>query len=286
MLVKRATTRVTYGAIVLILAIGSGAAAEVEPKPNGIIPASVWRYAERWAASYDADGDGRLTRRECGHLEGDANAADTNQDGLLSVEELARHIAIFGHHRKIRLMPAAVGGVVPLPSLLHRDGEGAKPSPTTGEAGGSRAPDEEPAKTADRAKSDSPKQASERKYVVSPSRLPSGLPDWFLKHDRDGDGQLTLSEYAESGSTSADKEFARYDRNQDGLITPREVLGSTGETRRTKQPPAPVSKAKPKTAESKQGANNESTQGAKNKSMEGTKQGANNESTEGAKKVD
>jgi hypothetical protein len=279
-----------YGAIVLIVAIGSPEAAEVEQKPNGIIPAGVWRYAERWAARYDADGDGRLTRRECGHLEGDANAADTNQDGLLSVEELARHIADFGQHRKIRLMPAAIGGVVPLPSLLHRDVEGAKPLPTKGEANGSRAPDEEPAETADRAKSDSPKQASDRKYVVSPSRLPPGLPDWFLKHDSDGDGQLTLSEYAESGSTSADKEFARYDRNQDGLITPREVLGGAGETRRAKRPPTPVSEPKPKTAESTEGAKNESTEGGKNGSTEGAKnspkKGDKNSPKEGAKKED
>jgi hypothetical protein len=96
------------------------------------------------------------------------------------------------------------------------------------------------------AEGDAADQARQRKYVVSPSRLPPGLPDWFRQRDRDGDGQLTLAEYAEVGSAAADREFARYDRNQDGLITPREVLGSAAEPRRQKRLPAADSAPQPK----------------------------------------
>ncbi len=84
-------------------------------------------------------------------------------------------------------------------------------------------------------KEDAQDRSSERKYYVAPSRFPAGLPDWFKKCDGDGDGQLTLAEYAELGSASADKDFARYDRNQDGLVTPHEVLGRAASAKRGAQ---------------------------------------------------
>jgi hypothetical protein len=55
---------------------------------------------------------------------------------------------------------------------------------------------------------------------------------------------LTLAEYAELGSASADKEFARYDRNQDGLLTPREVLGPAAAPKPAARVPAVDSDSK------------------------------------------
>ncbi len=219
-----------------LLSIGSGMAAEAERRATAVVPAKVWRYAEQWFARCDADGDGKLTAKEWPQPTG--SAVDADQDGLVTVEELAQHIADFGRHRRIRLMPASVGGLLPLPSLLPPGVAGAEGPATLGETDGSQSPDDAPADTVDQAKSDSHERSSDRKYFVSPSRLPPGLPDWFLKRDADGDGQLTLSEYAESGSASADKEFARYDRNRDGLVTPREVVGGSVKTTRAKPPPA------------------------------------------------
>lgn len=228
----------SYLGLAALWATVSGTAAEPEPQANGVMPAKVWRYTERWVARSDADSDGKLTTKEWPLSADSRGAVDANQDGQVTVEELARHIADFGRHRKIRLMPSSVGGLVPLPSLLPPGMAGAKGSAAPGEEDRSQSPDDEPAETTDEAKSGSQKRPGDRKYFVSPSRLPPGLPDWFLKRDADGDGQLTLAEYSESGSASADKEFAGYDRNRDGLITPREVVGGSSQPNRTKRPPA------------------------------------------------
>jgi hypothetical protein len=96
------------------------------------------------------------------------------------------------------------------------------------------------------------------------------LPDWFRKGDRDGDGQLTLAEYAGVGSASADKEFARYDRNRDGLITPRELLGPAAFSKPAPRlPAAPVAEAptegkpEPPKPDSREAAKPESAEPAK-----------------------
>jgi Ca2+-binding EF-hand superfamily protein len=54
---------------------------------------------------------------------------------------------------------------------------------------------------------------------------PTGLPDWFAKLDTDGDGQIALHEWPADRSM---EEFAKYDLNGDGFITPQEVLRVLG----------------------------------------------------------
>jgi Ca2+-binding EF-hand superfamily protein len=54
------------------------------------------------------------------------------------------------------------------------------------------------------------------------TKLPEGLPSWFHELDKDGDGQISLYEWRKGGKTI--DEFSRYDLNNDGLITPEEVL--------------------------------------------------------------
>jgi hypothetical protein len=61
-------------------------------------------------------------------------------------------------------------------------------------------------------------------FYVPKSRLPPGLPDWFLRRDLDGDGQLSLAEFAPNPTQADLEEFARYDRNGDGFITAKECL--------------------------------------------------------------
>jgi Ca2+-binding EF-hand superfamily protein len=61
--------------------------------------------------------------------------------------------------------------------------------------------------------------------ILSPQeRLPDGLPDWFLRSDTDGDGQISMSEFAHTWTAEKAREFARYDLNGDGIITPKECL--------------------------------------------------------------
>lgn len=63
--------------------------------------------------------------------------------------------------------------------------------------------------------------------VLTPTeRLPDGLPEWFTRLDRNGDGQVSMAEFLDGPPYSAERaaEFARYDLNGDGFITPEEYL--------------------------------------------------------------
>ena len=50
-----------------------------------------------------------------------------------------------------------------------------------------------------------------------------GLGGW-VRNDADGDGQVVMSEYTATWSESKAAEFAKYDLDSDGVITPRECL--------------------------------------------------------------
>jgi hypothetical protein len=48
------------------------------------------------------------------------------------------------------------------------------------------------------------------------------VPDWFIRLDADGDGQVGLYEWKTSGRPL--EEFSRMDRNGDGFVTVPELL--------------------------------------------------------------
>jgi hypothetical protein len=52
----------------------------------------------------------------------------------------------------------------------------------------------------------------------------TGLPEWFLRKDADGDGQVTMAEYAKDCTPAEAAEFDRLDLNRDGVITAAECL--------------------------------------------------------------
>lgn len=68
------------------------------------------------------------------------------------------------------------------------------------------------------------------RFLTPLERLPKGLPDWFNANDADEDGQIHMSEYSVVWSESKAEEFARYDLNGDGFITPKEALGADGKS--------------------------------------------------------
>lgn len=191
-------------------------------QPSAPVPVKVLRYAGHLVEKYDADGDGRLQPEEWRKMDGDPAAADRDGDGLIGVEELARYIADYGAVRRIRLMPSAAEAAERSPSLLS---EGLAASGPAGRSGQTVAkspdgPGDDPAAIPS---IDSPGVMSQRRFTVNPSRLPPGLPAWFLRLDSDGDGQLTQSEFAPTGSPSALQEFDTYDHNGDGIITAKEA---------------------------------------------------------------
>jgi Ca2+-binding EF-hand superfamily protein len=130
--------------------------------------------------------------------------------------------------------PSAVPGFGP------PTGDGSKPpgspgpSPPTGPSAsspenksksGETSPSSEP-KTSDSkasASAASPVRGSGR-FRTPKERLPDGLPEWFRRRDVDGDGQVTMAEFAQEWTPDKLAEFNRYDLNHDGIITAAECL--------------------------------------------------------------
>jgi hypothetical protein len=64
--------------------------------------------------------------------------------------------------------------------------------------------------------------------LTGKERVPTGVPSWFTERDGDGDGQIAMFEFESRWTPSAAAEFAKHDRDGDGLITAREALGGSG----------------------------------------------------------
>jgi hypothetical protein len=183
------------------------------------VPVKVSRYAGHLVAKYDADGDGRLQPEEWKRMVGNPAEADLDGDGVIGVNELAGYIADYGAVRRIRLMPSLAQ---PFPSLLSEDLVMGGSTDRVGQ-NVARSTDEPGGDAVEELASRSSEPPSPRRFTVNPSRLPPGLPAWFLRLDGDGDGQLTQSEFAPTGSPAALQEFDAYDHNGDGIITAKEA---------------------------------------------------------------
>jgi hypothetical protein len=99
-------------------------------------------------------------------------------------------------------------------------------APATAKAGGASA---EHASASSDAPSDSPKRIGPKsgRFLTPKERLAKGLPDWFAEKDADGDGQVSMAEYAGEWTPEAVAEFNRFDLNHDGIVTAAECLRAT-----------------------------------------------------------
>jgi subtilisin-like proprotein convertase family protein len=52
------------------------------------------------------------------------------------------------------------------------------------------------------------------------------LPTWFFERDLNDDGQIEMAEFTDQWDADKADEFAMYDSNSDGIITPDEILSS------------------------------------------------------------
>ncbi len=204
-------------ATVLGLLVVSAACMPAAAQDTMPIPLNVMRYARHLIEKYDVNGDGVLQPEEWKEMRGDPATADANADGQIDVHELARYIADYGAVRRIRLMPSSSESLDRLPPLLY----------DAGVAGDAVAVDSQiiskPEDSPANKEMTTTEPAGEKQFTVKPSRLPPGLPPWFRKLDADGDGQITLSEFAPTASAAALREFEAYDHNRDGVITPQEA---------------------------------------------------------------
>jgi len=156
---------------------------------------------------YDLNHDGVLEQNEWCKMQGQPDVADADRDGKITLDEWCAHIMDFGRGRRLSLLTSDAGGDAAAKPVAAKE-SGA--SPPSGSAF-VQPPSGTPSRTTT--------------FHVPKSRLPAGLPDWFLQRDLNGDGQVSLAEYAPNATPADVEQFSRYDRNGDGLITVRELLG-------------------------------------------------------------
>ncbi len=203
----------------VVLGWAATVAAEPSRPAEDALLAKVQRYARRVIQRYDLNGDGQLQAAEWRKMHGQPALADANQDGVITVDELAQWVATYGAQRRIRVdWPFPAAG----PEVAAEQEPAADSAPPTAAASAPQTPtdvvsDKTPMEHVPR----------ETKFHLSPKRLPAGLPGWFLARDLDGDGQLSLPEFAPHATAAQQQEFVRYDLNGDGVLTPQEYLKAT-----------------------------------------------------------
>ncbi len=182
------------------------------------------RYVDRLLARRDLNGDGELQPAESGRMQGDPQRADFDGDGLITREELTRHVAQYGRDRRIRPLRLTLWDQESFEPLLN---------PTTpSEAAaatdvGTSATDQGPGGRRPTFSSETPLDDEFRrglKFFVPRKDLPDGLPDWFIARDANGDAQVTMAEFSRKATRSELQQFTRYDLDGDHVITASEYL--------------------------------------------------------------
>jgi hypothetical protein len=166
------------------------------------------RMLQMMFGRYDRNGNGVLEKDEWGSFPSDPSGQDTNHDGKITREEFAAAMAArFGGG-------GGEGGGDRSRWYSRREGE--EGPPKAGEAS-----DEGPAAAVSSKKSYRFRSAAERlgKY--------EGLPEWFARADANGDGQVKMAEYSTSWTDQVVADFAQFDLNKDGIVTPSECVKAT-----------------------------------------------------------
>ncbi|MEM1067913.1 MAG: EF-hand domain-containing protein, partial [Planctomycetota bacterium] len=175
--------------------LGFGASAEMMSVT--VTEADIREAADR-IRRYDRNRDGFLSAQEMERFSGNPMDFDRNRDGKLSETELAVRYARRREGREEAEGQAGRDGG------RTRDREGSKELPDV--------------------------YNGRRSYrVTSSRRLPEGVPGFFSDSDGDGDGQVTMAEYASEWTDDLIKEFFNYDFNRDGVITAEEAIRSVEE---------------------------------------------------------
>lgn len=209
------------------------------------------RYVEHILKKYDKDGDGKLQREEWAAMPGRPQSFDLNGDFVLEDYELLYNLAAYAKGRTVT-HPVPPRRLSAAQSVLKTDGPilirpvsapirkaaadeeqidpAQKPadispeefSQIVADADKGAGTEKEPELFGVLTQESSPSTAAVREFAPSANET-AGIPRWFLARDANGDGQLTLREFAPTLSLESTAFFGRLDADSDGLITPDEV---------------------------------------------------------------
>ena len=200
-------------------------------------PAKVMRYAAVTLQRYDSNGDGILQREEWEKMPGTPQAIDLDGDGQITQDELIWYLTHYGKTRTIyrtilldlsepyKFDPANLRFLSP---VVPRAAAPLAAEPDTSE---STAEGVESVMKANEQLIDDDiyqkmleeyKVPAARPYNVLPESL-RGVPRWFIVLDKNGDGQISLAEFAPTHDPRDMLRFKQLDKNNDGFIEPDEV---------------------------------------------------------------
>jgi len=181
-------------------------------------------WDETRIARYDRNEDGLLEETEWRRIWIAQRLPQS--DGGADVEQLVRAIAALGGGKPIVLKQSHLGErMKPLPLLSTAT---AGETPASGPEGPAKSTGAPSTGQKPVAGSASGRKARNTKFFLPRSQLPRGLPPWFVPRDADGNGQLTMAEYAPKATRLQLAEFTRYDRNGDGVVTAEECARGPG----------------------------------------------------------
>jgi Ca2+-binding EF-hand superfamily protein len=177
-------------------------------------------YATSMMKRYDKNGDGVLDKTEWSQMSGDPEKYDRNHDGKITLDELVDSLKNW--NRPTDDSSAAKPAVTATNAGKPVAGSSASAGDAPGAAQGGR--NGGPGNRREGASGRNSAASSGKHYLNPKERLPEGLPDWFTSADADGDGQVSMHEFASPLTDEKLAEFAKYDLNGDGYITAEEVL--------------------------------------------------------------
>jgi Ca2+-binding EF-hand superfamily protein len=147
------------------------------------------QYARGAIQRYDRNHNGVIDRDETEGMRSDPREIDRNHDGRITLDEMVHRVQ------------------------QYQGGRG-------GDNNGDRGGDNEEERYAG---------VRYQPFRTIDAIIPEGTPEWFIRLDKNRDGNVSMLEYSTAWTDALALEFEWWDVNQDGVITPEECIEATKE---------------------------------------------------------